>query len=179
MNKTAEDWMSDYQHGNKDALESLYQLYKEPLYSFIYRYTRDEPFSVDVVQDTFVRLQLNKMQYDPERGTLKAYLFQIAYRIMITKLNRRKKWQSLLPFLTPQPADSFSQEDKMSVQEAVSKLPATHRAVILLSYYHDLPHAEISSILNLPIGTVKSRLHTAIQLLKKDLEVKSNEEKPL
>ncbi|WP_079480843.1 RNA polymerase sigma factor [Halobacillus salinus] len=171
--------MTAYQDGEEEALEHIYTLYREPLYSFLYRYTRDENFSVDVVQDTFVKLQIHKLQYSAERGTVKAYLFQIAYRIMVNKLNRRKKWRSLLPFLAPHQPETFSAEDKMTIQEAVAKLPELHRAVVLLYYYHDLPQTEISTILDIPLGTVKSRLHKAIQKLKEEVEVSMDEEKSL
>lgn len=163
--------MEAWQRGNEEAFEQIYTAFHGPLYSFIYRYTRDEPFSVDIVQDTFLRLQTHKHQYDSSKGALKSYLFQIAYRLMVNKLNRRKKWRSLLPFLVPSQESSLHPAEKLTVQQAVSELPDLQRAVILLYYYHDLPQKEIAAILHIPLGTVKSRLHQAIQTLKTHLEV--------
>lgn len=162
--------MLAYQRGDQEALERLYRLYKPSLYSFIYRYSRDEQLSIDVVQDTFVKLQINKLKFDSAKGRVKSYLFQISYRIMIDKLNRRKKWRSLLPFLTPITEDCLSQDDRMTIQEAVAKLPDLQRAVVLLFYFHDISQKDIAHILQIPLGTVKSRMHQAIQILKKELE---------
>ncbi|RWZ60600.1 RNA polymerase sigma factor [Halobacillus fulvus] len=157
------------------SIDQIYTLYSKPIYSFILRYTRDEQLSMDIVQDTFVRFQSTKRPYDPLKGTLKAFLFQMAYRLMVNKLNRRKKWKALLPFLVPDPVNERTQDDKMTIQHAIASLPEQQRAVILLSYYHDLPHKEISKILDIPVGTVKSRLHSAIHTLKKQLEVDFHE----
>ncbi|MFF2448371.1 RNA polymerase sigma factor [Neobacillus sp. NPDC058068] len=171
--------MTAYQNGDDEALEGIYTLLKQSLYSFIFRYTRDEQLSVDIVQDTFVKLQRYKHNYNPRNGKLKSYLFQIAYRLMITRLNRRKKWRSLLPFLTPIQSEEFHHSDRMTIREAIAKLPEIQRAVVLLFYYHDLPLEEIAKILGIPIGTVKSRLYTAIKRLKEELEGEENEPRSL
>jgi RNA polymerase sigma-70 factor, ECF subfamily len=169
LNEREEELMIAFQKGDEQALEGIYLLLKQPLYSFIFRYTRDEQFSIDIVQDTFVKLQRYKHQYNPKKGKLKSYLFQIAYRLMITKLNRRKKWKTLLPFLAPPQTGELHHSDKMTIRQAIADLPETQRAVILLYYYHDMPQEEIADILGIPKGTVKSRLHTAIKKLKESL----------
>ncbi|KYG26108.1 RNA polymerase sigma factor [Alkalihalobacillus trypoxylicola] len=161
--------MLDYINGNKDALEKLYEQLQKPLYSFLFRYTRDEQLSMDIVQDTFEQLQKKKNYFDSTKGRVQSYLFQIAYRLMLNKLNRRKKWQSILPYLTPM-TPLFTNDDQMTIQEALLKLPEKQRAVIILAYYHDLNQEDISSILSIPKGTVKSRLHTAILRLKELLK---------
>jgi RNA polymerase sigma-70 factor, ECF subfamily len=170
LNEREEELMIAYQNGDDDALEGIYTLLKPSLYSFIFRYTRDEQLSIDIVQDTFVKLQQYKLSYHPQKGKVKSYLFQIAYRLMITKLNRRKKWRSLLPFLTPTPTEEISHSDKMTIRQAIANLPESHRAVILLFYYHDMPQEEIAKILDIPKGTVKSRLHNSMKRLKEELE---------
>ncbi|RDW17102.1 RNA polymerase subunit sigma-70 [Oceanobacillus arenosus] len=162
--------MIAYQNGDNEALEAIYTLLKPSLYSFIFRYSRDEQLSIDIVQDTFVKLQRNKHDYNPSKGKLKSYLFQIAYRLMITKLNRRKRWRNLFPFLTPIQTEQFHQSDRITIREAITKLPEIQRTVVLLFYYHDMPQEEIAKILEIPKGTVKSRLHTAIKRLKEELE---------
>ncbi len=170
LNEREDELMVAYQNGDNQALEGIYTLLKEPLYSFIFRYTRDEQFSIDIVQDTFVKLQRYKSDYHPNKGKLKSYLFQIAYRLMVTKLNRRSKWRSLLPFLAQVKQDDFHHSDRITVREAVAKLPEIQRAVVILFYYHDMPQEEIANILGIPKGTVKSRLHMAMKKLKVELE---------
>ncbi|MBM6617995.1 RNA polymerase sigma factor [Bacillus suaedaesalsae] len=162
--------MIAFQNGDEEALGRIYTLLKPSLYSFIFRYTRDEQLSIDIVQDTFVNLQRYKHGFNPKHGKLKSYTFQIAYRLMITKINRRNKLRNLLPFLAPIQVKDIPHSERMTIREAISRLPEVHRAVILLFYYHDMPQEEIAKILGIPIGTVKSRLHTAIKKLKEELE---------
>lgn len=174
-----EQLMIAYQNGDNEALERIYTLLKQPLYSFIFRYSRDEQLTIDIVQDTFVKLQRNKHDYNPKKGKLKSYLFQIAYRLMVTKLNRRKKWRNLLPFLTPLQKEELHHSDRMTIREAVAKLPEMQRAVVLLFYYHDMTQEEIANILEIPKGTVKSRLHMAMKRLKEELGGEEYEGKSL
>ncbi len=170
MNKREDELMLAYQNGDDDALEAIYSLLKPALYSFIFRYTREEQFSIDIVQDSFVKLQRYRNHYEPKKGKIKSYLFQIAFRHMTDKLNRRKKWRTFLPFLTPIIESEMDPVDRITIREAVSKLPDIQRAVILLYYYHDMTYEEISQVLAIPQGTVKSRLHRAIKHLKEELE---------
>jgi len=165
-----EEWMEAYKNGGIEGFEQLYSRLYEPLYCFLFRYTREEQLSIDIVQDTFERLQYIKQDFDQQKGTVKAFLFQIAYRLMINKLNRRKKWRTLFPFLVPTENRRLSADEKLTVQEAILQLPEKQRAVILLVYYHDLPQEEIAQILSIPLGTVKSRLHNAIKTLKEELK---------
>ncbi|AVK87002.1 RNA polymerase subunit sigma-70 [Lysinibacillus sp. B2A1] len=162
--------MEVYKSGGIEGFEQLYSRLYEPLYCFLFRYTREEQLSIDIVQDAFERLQYIKQDFDQQKGTVKAFLFQIAYRLMINKLNRRKKWRTLFPFLVPTESRRLSTDEKLTIQEAILQLPEKQRAVILLVYYHDLPQEEIAQILSIPLGTVKSRLHNAIKTLKEELK---------
>ncbi|VEF46994.1 RNA polymerase sigma-70 factor, ECF subfamily [Bacillus freudenreichii] len=108
--------------GSSETIETLYEMYREPLYKFVFRYSGDQQLSIDVVQDTFEKL-LKHHQYSPEKGRFKTYLFQIAYNTMATKLKRRKKFWSLLPFVAPDRTTNISMDDKLSVQKAVQQLP--------------------------------------------------------
>lgn len=85
-----EELMLAYQNGDKQAGEKLYVLIKPALYTFLYRFNRDEQLSIDLVQDTFLMLERKKHMYETRKGKVKTYLFQIGYRLMINKLNRRK-----------------------------------------------------------------------------------------
>jgi len=175
LNEETNGLMVAYQNGDDQALENIYERFQRPLYSFIYRYTNDEQLSIDIVQDTFVNLQRYKHHYDIHKGHLKSYLFQMAYRLMVTKLNRRKKWREKIPFLAQEKVVINDHSEHMDVRHAIINLSHRQRAVILLYYYHDLPQKEIAKILNIPLGTVKSRLHAAIQHLREDLGVDEDE----
>ncbi|MCP8968139.1 RNA polymerase sigma factor [Ectobacillus sp. SYSU M60031] len=163
--------MLRFQQGDGAAFDRLYVLLKGPLYTFLYRFSHDEQLSMDLVQDAFLMLERNKQSYQPEKGRVKSYLLQIGYRLMINKLNRRRKWRSLLPFLAPAAEPAPSPEDRLTIREALLQLSEEQRAVILLAYYHDLPQKEIADILSIPLGTVKSRLHHGLKQLKLILEV--------
>lgn len=162
--------MLAYQQGETEVFSVLYERLHEPLYCFLFRYTTEEQLSIDTVQDAFVVLQKKKHLYQASSGTVKAYLFQIGYRLLMNKLNRRRKWRALLPFLVPVYTSVLQQDDKMLIQQAIAQLPEKQRAVILLAYYEDLPQQDIAQILNIPVGTVKSRLHQAMKALKNQLE---------
>ena len=167
---TLEEKMCAWQNGDEEAFTSLYEALSPSLYAFVFRYTREEPFSLDIVHDAFEQLCKAKNDYDVRKGTVKSYVFQIAYRQMVNKLNRRKRLRRFLPFLVPQREYNFSYEEKTVVQEAISKLSEKHRAVILLTYYENLTQQEIAQVLQIEVGTVKSRLHRAKQQLKRWLE---------
>jgi RNA polymerase sigma-70 factor, ECF subfamily len=175
MSFTDEELMLQFQNGHVEALEQLYDRYRAPLYRFIFRYSQDDQLSMDIVQDTFLKLQQKKYFYSPERGKFKTYLFQIAYNTMVTKMNAKARWRRLLPFLYKEPpVFTFSSEEKMDVEQVIRSLPEGQRAVLLLYYYHDLSQHEIAKILNIPLGTVKSRLHHAIQRIRKEWGMKTD-----
>lgn len=167
----AEEAILQFQKGEKEALEVIYNVYKAPLYQFIFRYTNNEQLSINLVQDTFEKLQRKFHQFDPEKGKFKTYLFQIAYNTMMTRLRRQNLFRTLLPILAEQPTHHENSDEKLTVQTAIQSLPEDLRAIVLLTYYHDLTQKEISTILHIPVGTVKSKLHRALKKLREELEV--------
>ncbi|MEK3887914.1 RNA polymerase sigma factor [Bacillus sp. FSL K6-3431] len=163
-------------NGSLQSIDAIYLMYKDQIYRFVYRYSNDRQFSIDIVQDTFEKLLKKNYLYIPEKGNFKTYLFQIAYNTMMTKLKRRQKFKAILPFLAAESPHTFALEEKLLVQKAVQSLSDEQRAVIILSFYHDLTQRETARILGIPVGTVKSRLHHALKKLKADLEVENDEE---
>lgn len=154
------------------SMEELFITYNKPIYQFIYRYCQDEQLCLDLVQDTFIRFQKYRARFDEEKSSMKTYLFRMAYQLMINRLKRRNRMEKILPFLYMQTQQQpLTYEDKLTVQAAILQLPHEQRAVILLTYYHDMTQKEIAEILDIPIGTVKSRLHASLKKLKGLLEV--------
>ncbi|MEH7237613.1 RNA polymerase sigma factor [Bacillus sp. JJ1562] len=167
----AEEAILQFQTGDKEALEIIYNVYKAPVYQFVFRYTNNEQLSIDLVQDTFEKLQRKFHQFDPEKGKFKTYLYQIAYNTMMTKLRRQSLFRTLLPILAERHPHHENPDEKLTVQTAIQSLPEDLRAIVLLTYYHDLTQKEISMILHIPVGTVKSKLHRALKKLREELEV--------
>lgn len=174
MNLTDEKLMKKFQNGDTEALNELYERYRATLFRFIYRCTRDDQLSMDVVQDAFLKLQQKKHYFSPEKGRLKTYLFQIAYHTMISKIKMRARWHRLLPFLYKEPVTISRSDEKMEVERMLQSLSNEQRAVIVLFYYHDLSKKDIARILNIPLGTVKSRLHQAVQKMRKEWGIESD-----
>ena len=153
--------------------------YIDTVYRVAFSMLKNPHDADDMTQDTFMKLQRYKHHFDPSKGKLKSYLFQIAYRLMLEKLNRRTKWRKLLPFLTAAPKQELAHADRITIREAIAKLPEIQRAVILLFYYHDMTQEEIAEVRKIPRGTVKARLHTAVQKLKKEWEADEHESRSL
>lgn len=178
MKYSDEEWMLQFQKGDSAGLEHLFEKYRKPLYLFIFRQSKDEQLSIDIVQDVFLKLQQMKFYFNPQKGKFKTYLFQIAYNTLKTKWKRKSKWRQLLPMLTEESqSHSVSTDERLDVATAVDALPVEQRAVILLYYYHDLSQKEIAEILNIPLGTVKSRHYTAIKKLRQDWRLLGDEER--
>ncbi|MGP4041875.1 RNA polymerase sigma factor [Gracilibacillus sp. D59] len=157
-------------------VEELFTTYHKQIYQFIYRYTQDETLSHDIVQDTFIKFHKYADDYAPSKSHIRTFLFRIAYQLTMTKLKRQSKLQKLLPFLyEPNQTEPISLEEKISIRTALKQLPLEQRSVIIFSYYHGLSQLEIADILQIPVGTVKSRMHVALKKLKVILEVNDNE----
>ncbi|KAB8126202.1 RNA polymerase sigma factor [Gracilibacillus oryzae] len=161
---------------NSNDLEDLFNKYHKQIYQFTYRYTQDETLSSDVVQDTFIKFDKYAENFDPAKSHIRTFLFRIAYQLTMTKLKRKNKLKKLLPFLyETKQSETISLEEKLSVRAALTELPAEQRSVIILFYYHDLTQHQIAEIMQIPVGTVKSRLHHALKKLKQLLEADDNE----
>jgi RNA polymerase sigma-70 factor, ECF subfamily len=122
-------------NGDIEGLGPIYLLFKDPLYVFLYRYTRDEQLSIDLVQDTFIKFQKYVKVFDGEKSSIKTYLFRMGYQLAINKLKRSQRMQTLFPFLFPH-VKRFSDnvEGKLTVEWAIRQLPEKMQAVIILSY---------------------------------------------
>ncbi|TMW71059.1 RNA polymerase sigma factor [Alteribacter natronophilus] len=166
-----------FQEGDEEAFERLYEHLHPPLYAFLFRFTRNEQMSMDLVQDTFLKFYRSRSAYRPEKAGVKTYLFRIGYTLMINRVNRRKKWQKIMPFLVPDPVSEASPEDRVTIREALLRLPEKQRAAVILYYYHDLRHREIADVLGIAEGTVKSRIFSGVSKLRRELEGELDEER--
>lgn len=174
-----EELLADHLAGKSGAFDQLVSRYLDGLYGFFQRFVGNAAAADDLVQETFLQVHLAAGSFDPQRP-FKPWLYTIAAnkgRDYMRSRGRRPA-QSLdtagndpdgptaAAQLAGDAADVAEQleadELAESVQRMITKMPEHLRMILILGYYQRLPYAEIADILDIPVGTVKSRLHSAV-----------------
>lgn len=164
------------QHGERNAFNALILLHARGVTNVIYRMCGDAHMAEDAAQETFIQAWLHLGSYRP-RTSLRSWLYRIAVNAAIDMLRRDKR---ILPgnledmqLKDPHPgpeAIAMQEERTAIVQTAVLSLPVASRTVLVLREYEGMSYQEIAEALDIPLGTVMSRLNYARRLLKEMLE---------
>jgi len=166
------------QNGERNAFSELVCIHAQGVLNVIYRMCGDVHIAEDAAQETFIQAWLHLPSYRPQTS-LRNWLYRIAVNAATDLL--RKEKHILAPavedfYLTdpgPGPEALFSQAEQAAlVQKAVLSLPEASRAVLVLREYEELSYHEIADTLDIPVGTVMSRLNYSRKLLKDKLEQK-------
>jgi RNA polymerase sigma-70 factor (ECF subfamily) len=174
---TDQELVIQLQAGSLEALGHLYDRHQRMVYRTALAITGDSEAAADLLQDVFLRLYRFADHIDSERP-LEPWLYRMTTNLAYTWVKRSQRWinpiEDLVDRLTgsarPTPHELVERRDEWSfVQQAVSSLPLAQRVVVVLYYLNDLSLQEIADILDVPIGTVKSRLHYGRLALKKKL----------
>lgn len=172
--------------GSLDALGQLYDRYQQMVYRTALAITGDPDAAADLLQDVFLRLYRFAGRIDLERP-LEPWLYRMTTNLAYTWIKRHNRWpkslEDIAEWLTSgrknPPLSQVELNDSWAqVQKALSSLPLSQRVVVVLYYINDLSLQEISDILDVPVGTVKSRLHYGRQALKEHLGLLSGEGSP-
>jgi RNA polymerase sigma-70 factor (ECF subfamily) len=174
------------QEGDELAIEALVRRYQNYVYRLCCLLMRSEQDAEDMTQETFIRACRALPRFEIREGTnFEAWLYRIAVNRCRSRM--RRKWYQVLPWPNPTPplvASSEVQPDQLVLQgerrnemiEAIDSLGERHRLVVILRYYAGFSNEEIARTLKIPSGTVRSRLHTARQRLKKLLTDKEEQQ---
>ncbi|MBC8470633.1 MAG: RNA polymerase sigma factor [Planctomycetes bacterium] len=151
------------QDGNEAALDKLVSLWQKKLWQYVFRLTTDVHASWDITQQCWLEIikGLTKL-HDP--ANFKAWAYRIATNRTIDWLKNKKKNQHIN--LESIEVDSNRKDNDSQVKELVQRLKSDSRVILSLYYFEQLSIPEISIALNIPTGTVKSRLFTAREELK-------------
>lgn len=177
---TTQDIIIRLQANSLDALGELYDRYNTMVYRTALGILGDPESAADLLQEVFLRLYRFADKIDPERP-IEPWLYRVTANLSYTWVKRRR-WIQPLEDITEwisgdrsqQPAQvAASNEEWQEIENAIQTLPLAQKVVIVLYYINDCPIEEISDILEIPPGTVKSRLHYGRQTLKKHLERQS------
>jgi len=162
--------------GDQAAAARLYDRHVRPLYSLILRILGNETEAEDVLQEVFAQAFCQASRYDARRGAVAAWLLTIArsraidrLRARRTRVEARTGEQTLgeMPDAQPDAASTMLDEERSRlVRQALGELPMLQRMAIELAYYEGLSHSEIAERLEQPLGTVKTRIRTAMMTLK-------------
>lgn len=171
------------QQGDSAAFSRLVERYKAPLYNYLLRMTGQRADADDLFQETFLRVYRHIDRYSGE-ASFRTWLYRIATNCCH---DHWRSWRRRLktfvfgldetPAITakaksalPDPRQAASNSETAErLADAVEKLPAGHRAVFLMARYHDMSYREIAVALEIPEGTVKSRMNKAVHQLVRDL----------
>lgn len=165
------------QAGSLDALGVLYDRYRHMVFRTALAITGDREAASDLLQDVFLRLYRFASRIDVQRP-LEPWLYRMTANLSYTWVKRSHRWlrplEDLADWLAGNPKESPQHQAELDddwnqVQQAVSALPFPQRVVVVLYYLNDLSLQEISEIVEVPVGTVKSRLHYGRQSLRKSL----------
>ena len=169
-------WVLQAQSGSHEALNELFRSVQEPLFRYIVSLVRDQHLAEDILQEVFIRIY-RKLRWLREPQAFRAWSYQIASREAFRYLHRERRWtdqvrdEEILAHVVAADSESeFSRELIASLPQLVEELSPASRAVVVLFYLHELSLSETAAVLEIPIGTAKSRLAYGLRSLRQSFE---------
>jgi len=161
---------------DETALAELYDRYSGMLTSVLVRILRDQQAAEEILQDIFYQLWRNAGQFDESRGSLPGWLVVIARNRAISRLRKHNPaageelFEGAMPLSFNLETAAAQQQMLGRVRGAMESLPGEQRAVVELAYFEGMSHSEIAARTGDPLGTVKTRLRTAVETLRRTLQ---------
>ena len=167
---TDEVLIKEFQNGNRNSYTQLVTRYRDKIISFLYRYMHDMDSAEDLAQETFFKVYLKKDSYK-ETYKFSTWLFTIAANLAKTELRKlkRRKTSSISDinedgtseniFIDEDNTEKSSNNESKIIQKALSELEHDYKVIIIFREIQELSYDVISKILQLPLGTVKSRIN--------------------
>lgn len=179
---TDEQLLAAYLSGDAAAFTELVRRYERDLYVFLNRFLGNAAAAEDVFQETFIQVHQSAKTFDPTKK-FRPWLFTIGANKARDFLRSRARRYTVplqaamshndpngQPFMDVLESPDIgpilqaeNSEEAERVRQAVQRLPDSLREVLLLAYFHQFPYRQIAEMLEMPLGTVKSRLHTAVE----------------
>jgi RNA polymerase sigma-70 factor, ECF subfamily len=166
--------MLEFQGGSSAAFEELFARYHKPLYGFFGRRLNDPERAEDLTQETFLAVIRAVSRYEP-RALVRTYLLGIALKLLAAE-RRKFLTSTTLGQSAPESKTDGISDCALSVRQALEKLDAPDREILMLREYEELSYSDIAELLRIPVNTVRSRLFRSRLALKSylGLEAKTN-----
>jgi RNA polymerase sigma-70 factor (ECF subfamily) len=185
--QTDAELLARYAAGEEAAFRAIVSRYKNSLYTFLRHFLNRQDLIEDAFQETFIQLFTSREDFDTSRP-LRPWLFTIAANKAKDALRKRKRTAAIsigtiadvqemsfdevlntLTSTTTTPYDTVEKgESSSQVRQIIADMPENLREILILAYFNQFSYKQIAQILSIPIGTVKSRLHTAVGRFAKD-----------
>jgi RNA polymerase sigma-70 factor (ECF subfamily) len=185
--QTDADLFALYAAGEETAFREIVTRYKNSLYAFLRNFLNQQDLIEDVFQETFIQLYASRDSFDTSRP-LRPWLFTIAANKAKDALRKQQRkaaipigaiadsqemsFDDVLDTLTSDetmPYDELEDSEASSqVRQVIADMPENLREILILAYFNKFSYKQMAEILSIPIGTVKSRLHTAVGRFAKD-----------
>ena len=156
--------MLEFQRGSRAAFEELFARHRDAIHGFFRRRLANPGQADDLTQETFLAVLRGAARYEP-RALVRTYLFGIALKLLWSA--RRKAGDAPL---TGDVGYDEEPTEALWVRQAIARLEAGHREVLMLREYEQLSYEEIAELLRIPVNTVRSRLFRSRMALKEFLE---------
>lgn len=182
MEETTLRLIERVKQGDRDAFAALVDLYKEGAFLVAFRVLRDRMEAEDATQEAFIRV-FTKIESYNAQWKFRTWLYRIVTNVSIDRLRKKRPDYSLdaemsgtegltlysqLESKDQLPEDQvIDSEQRQDVGEAIARLPEKYRVPLVLKYIEDLSLKEISEMIDLPVATVKTRIHRGREALKK------------
>lgn len=156
--------------GNKNSIEQLYRMYAGALHGIICRIVKFDEIAEDILQDTFVKIWKNIDQYDANKGRLFTWMSNLAKNAAIDQVrskhyviaDKTDDLHDLSSDVLDQKSHANFNPDLIGLRRLTLQLKPEHKLVVDLFYFEGLTHVEVSEKLNIPLGTVKTKIRQAI-----------------
>ncbi|MDW3196060.1 MAG: sigma-70 family RNA polymerase sigma factor [Cytophagales bacterium] len=166
------DLLGSIAEGDTDAFANLYSDYSKALFGSIYKVIGDRLLAEEILQDTFMKIWMNIHRYDPKKGALYTWMFNIARNLTIDRMRSSEYFKRSV-------TSTFEQEDEqmdnrlggeemhLFTNDILNQLPETQSMVLDLMYFQGFTSEDISKEFAIPLGTVKSRIRGGLIKLRK------------
>ena len=177
--------IEQWQHGDVSAFETLFRQYEKLVYRTAYLITGNRDAAENALQEVFISVWKSRHTYDPNKGKLTTWL----HRITVNECSRRKsrKVPTTISLeekgIDPPEMKHQAQPEEIAITrmeydrllKALEALDTKNRSVLVLRYFNDLSYQEIAEALEIPLGTVKSRLNQSLKNLKEQMKPEGGE----
>lgn len=185
MNSVDKELIRKAKQGDNQAIAKLINLYKDKIYFLGYRMLGNKEEAEDICQETFIRVYTNIDKYN-DKHKFSTWLYKIATNLCIDRIRKNKKnifsldnngdngenidWYSVVPDSRLNPEEeAIMNEQKHLIQLSFEGLPVKYRTIMILRYVDELTLLEISEVLDLPVTTIKTRLHRGREYMRANL----------